>query len=199
MRARGTLLADGGCSDGRREGARGEDAVSCRRTQEGQSLLLDPAERGSGCRSTGASAKGLPKPPHRAPKGLAGWHLPISQIKLSLSCFCFWVAGSSESFCKSRLAAASRRGFPGGSDSKESACNAGDQAPGPSFLSCSRAALSWQAAELTFSEINSSGIRRSAIGWILEGEGQASQGPLTSAHGSQGLGVCSQLTGQPQG
>ena len=194
---RGTLLADGGRAVmGGGKGDSGEDAVSCRRTQEGQSLLLDQAGGGSSCRPAGASARGLPKPPHRAPKRLAGWHLPISQIKLSLSCFCFCVAGSNESFCKRRLAAPSRRGFPGGSDSKESACNA-DQAPGPSFLFCSRAALSWRAAELTFSEIQFRDPQ--ASDWILEGEGQASQGPLTSAHRSQGLGMCSQLTGQAQG
>ena len=138
VRARGTLLADGGGCDGSGEG---EQWGRCCLLQEnpggpvpaagpGRGEEVAAEAGGSGCRPTGAPARGLPTPPHWAPKRLAGWHLPISQIKLSLSCFCFWVAGSSESFCKSRLAAPSRRGFPGGSDSKESACNAGDQAPG---------------------------------------------------------------------
>ena len=41
VRVRGTLLADGGAVRGVGKGNSGEDAVSCRRTQEGQFLLLD--------------------------------------------------------------------------------------------------------------------------------------------------------------
>lgn len=69
---------------------------------------------------------------HWAPKGPAGWHLCIFQIKLNLSAFVSW---KRQGLLENQGWTLPLRGAQ------------------THILSCSRAALAWQTAELTFPEV----------------------------------------------
>ena len=90
VRARGSLLADGGGAVmGVGKGNSGEDAVSCRRTQEGQFLLLDRAGGRKWLQTRWGPCK---RPPHtttsgsKAPGWVASAHFP-NQIESELLLF----------------------------------------------------------------------------------------------------------------